>query len=329
MSFSVRILVAGTLMLVTALPQLGFAKSKVTHDSVYIYVQTPMEDLKKPERKLLLQRMIRHTLKRLKQNFESIPLESLKDGASPEAIKKSSDFIVELTNTMESNLSVKGLQDYGITSAIPSSFLLFIGGSWIKGTGMVGGGAVQVGLVGTLMRYDVLDIATQSVISTRYRFKTSPMLIINGQFGAGVNVSAAPMIPSFEIGGGFVWGQLDEPSDFEGLALGAGYDFKIFGWGVAQGRGGLLKQRNQFRFNPFTLVTKSWGGPPSIAGTFTGSVQWVKPLGPIWESIFGTGEFDLGAPPKGSSTEKVDPSVIRDFQLDESTSAGDFVGPIQ
>ncbi len=178
------------------------------------------------------------------------------------------------------NMGARGIEDLGISMVdlVPSAFMVVLGGGMTAKMKLgVGGGGL---LAFVIMPAKVVTInqATRESFET-WKFLISVSGIAHGDVGAGAKVGA-----NFRAGLGFIWGDLNHPRDFRGLAAGVSHSVEVLG-GMDIKFMALKRSNESLISNFFAITTLGAGVSPGAEITWTGSA--VLGMDSVVQSVFG------------------------------------------
>lgn len=193
----------------------------------------------------------------------------------------------------------------GARNLIPSALWVQVGGGFDLAWGLGAGASGGIGVVFLPVKITRLDVMTQEVVEY-YRVEYGLIGIGAGNVGTGAGAGA-----KFRTGLGLVWGPLESPNDFKGMALAISGDATLGPVGLNI-KGGALKQwgRTLFlnnRINPFVLLQYQGGiaADANIRGNIMPIINLSGPLANMMKTALGEEPADtatarnLGEPRAG------------------------------
>lgn len=181
------------------------------------------------------------------------------------------------------NQGARSIEDLGLSmvDVVPSAFMIVVGGGLTAKMKLgVGGGGL---LAFVIMPAKVVTVNQATRKSTeQWKFLISVSAIAHGDVGAGVKAGG-----SFKAGIGFIWGDLNHPREFRGLAAGVSHSIDLFG-GTDIKIMALKRSSESLISNFFAITTVGAGLGAGAEITWTGSA--VLGMDSVVESIFGGAE---------------------------------------
>ncbi len=276
-----------TVTAVFAIAGSAFAKTEVARTAGYVYYKTPLNEMLPKERRVVVQRSLELVASALRKSISQAGYIS----AAADPIRKLEVANVELDSVLKAATEyANGTKYFGFGgwNLVPSAILVQFGGKIALNMGPGGSGSVGAGIILMPTRIDRVDLLTQE-ITTSYRMEFGFVGFGSGNIGGGVGGGGA-----LRAGVGFIWGPLESPNDFKGLALGMSGDATLGPVGLNV-KGGLLKQWGKAMFlnqriNPYAVV--SWQGgvaaEANIHGNITPVINLSGPLSRMLEEALGT-----------------------------------------
>ncbi|MEK6706876.1 MAG: hypothetical protein AABZ06_13920 [Bdellovibrionota bacterium] len=248
--------------------------TRVTRDAHFVYYRTPWKEMLNSERREAIEASIealKNTLLTFSHKHEK------KINTLVNALKKSHE-LNGIASDAEELARVAENYGFKLYEAIPSGFMVFVGGKFTAELKIGGGGSGTIAMVVVPVKVQPVRIETGQKVRPHLELDWSLVFIPSVDVGGGIGAGA-----SFRIGAGLVWGRFKRAKDFAGPMLSISKSIECaVGLNVKVGMVRNLKLKQNFTF---VMTGISFG--PSAEIAIHGNGAFVIPVDNIFTMIGG------------------------------------------